>query len=317
MIVYDLVMDAIAGLLDGPRARGAFVLRLLVDPPWALAIEDEAPLALLAVVRGHVVVRRGDMTPIRLEPGTVALIRGPEHHVIADDAATPPQVRILPGEIAVGLDGRPPTAMNSIGVRTYGNAVDGGTLLVVGIYERAGEVSQRLLRALPPLLVIEAEKLDAALVGLFAVAASRDEPGQEAVLDRLLDLVLIAVLRAFFAGDAAGGGWYRAHADPVVGPALQAMQHDPARAWTVASLARVANVSRATFARRFAELVGETPMAFLTAHRLALAADLLLEPGATLASVAARVGYGGPFALSTAFRRERGVSPARHRAAAG
>jgi AraC-like DNA-binding protein len=74
-------------------------------------------------------------------------------------------------------------------------------------------------------------------------------------------------------------------------------------------------VSRATLARRFAELVGEPPMAFLTTWRLALAADLLREPGATIGAVAQQVGYASPFALSAAFKRVRGVSPKEHRAA--
>jgi AraC-like DNA-binding protein len=84
----------------------------------------------------------------------------------------------------------------------------------------------------------------------------------------------------------------------------------------VAELAAAANVSRAGLARRFTELVGEPPMAFLTSWRLALAADLLREPGATIGAVASQVGYGSPFALSTAFKRVRGVSPRQHRAGA-
>jgi AraC-like DNA-binding protein len=81
-------------------------------------------------------------------------------------------------------------------------------------------------------------------------------------------------------------------------------------------LARETGVSRAALARRFNDLVGEPPMTFLTGWRIALAADLLLEPGATIASVADQVGYGSPFALSTAFKRLRGISPQQHRAAA-
>ena len=92
------------------------------------------------------------------------------------------------------------------------------------------------------------------------------------------------------------------------------MQHHPEHPWTVADLADRAGVSRAAFARRFTELVGEPPMAFLTGWRLALAADLLLEPDATIASVARQVGYATPFALSAAFKRERGMSPRDHRA---
>jgi AraC-like DNA-binding protein len=95
------------------------------------------------------------------------------------------------------------------------------------------------------------------------------------------------------------------------------MQRHPEHPWSVSELARRAGVSRAAFARRFTRLVGEPPMAYLTDWRLALASDLLLEPEATLASVARQVGYATPFALSAAFKRERGVSPRDHRRAGG
>ena len=137
------------------------------------------------------------------------------------------------------------------------------------------------------------------------------------MLDRLLDLLLIATLRAWF--DRPGGdapAWYRAQSDEIVGPALRLIYDDPARRWTVASLASEVGVSRAALARRFTELVGDPPMTFLTEWRLSLAADLLREPGATLGSVAHQVGYGSPYALSTAFKRSRGISPRDHRLAA-
>ena len=136
------------------------------------------------------------------------------------------------------------------------------------------------------------------------------------MLDRLLDLLLISALRAWFARpDAAPPAWYAANADPLVGRALQLLHHNPARPWTVGSLATATGVSRATLARRFTTLVGEPPMQFLTGWRLALAADLLRDPDTTLSAVAPRVGYSSPFALSTAFKRARGVSPREHRAA--
>jgi AraC-like DNA-binding protein len=91
------------------------------------------------------------------------------------------------------------------------------------------------------------------------------------------------------------------------------LHDDPARPWTVAALAAAVGVSRAALARRFTTLVGEPPMVYLTGWRLALAADLLREPDATVAAVARRVGYGSPFALSAAFKRVRGVSPQQHR----
>jgi AraC-like DNA-binding protein len=163
-------------------------------------------------------------------------------------------------------------------------------------------------------IVHPGESWETPLVGYLADEVTRDEPGQEAVLDRLLDLLLIAALRAWFARpDAPVPGWYRAHGDPVIGPALRLLHNDPARPWTVESLARETGVSRAALARRFTDLVGEPPMTFLTSWRLTLAADLLREPGATVTSVARQVGYGSPFALSAAFKRDRGISPAQFR----
>ena len=141
----------------------------------------------------------------------------------------------------------------------------------------------------------------------------KDEPGQEVVLDRLLDLLVIAAVRAWFSGpDAEAPAWYRAHTDPVVGKALRMLHNNPAHPWTVAELAAECGISRAGLARRFTDLVGEPPMTFLTGWRLALAADLLRETDATVGSVANQVGYGSPFALSTAFKRVHGISPRQH-----
>ena len=307
-------MDAVASLLDGPRARGAFLLRSVMTPPWSLRIEDEAPLTLVAMVRGQacVVQATGEVTWLR--EGDVAVVRGPEHYVVADDPDTAPQVVILPGQRCTTPEGEDLGGLMDLGVRTWGNAADGDTIMLTGTYQLDGEVSQRLLRALPHLLALPGDTLESPLIALLGDEIVRDQPGQEAVLDRLLDLLLIAVLRAWFARpDGGAPAWYAADADPVVGPALRLMHNSPERLWTVASLARAAGSSRAALARRFTALVGEPPMTFLTGWRIALAADLLREPGATVASVAPRVGYGSPFALSTAFTRVRGMSPRRYR----
>jgi AraC-like DNA-binding protein len=307
-------MDALAGLLDGPRARGAFLLRSSMDPPWSLRIQDEAPLTLVAVVRGQAWIVPNGGQAVRLDHGDVAVIRGPDPYTVADAPATPPQAIIHPGQRCTTPDGQELTQMTELGVRTWGNSPDGATVLLTGTYQLDGEVSRRLLRALPGVLVLREGEWDCPLIPLLADEIVKDEPGQEAVLDRLLDLLLIAVLRAWFARPGADApGWYRAYGDPVVGPALRALHRDPARQWTVEELARLGGVSRAALARRFNELVGEPPMTFLTGWRIALAADLLREPGETIGSVAAKVGYGSPFALSTAFKRVRGISPNQYR----
>jgi AraC-like DNA-binding protein len=310
-------MDALAGLLDGPRARYAFLVRAVLDPPWSLRIQDEAALCLVAVVRGDAWMVPDDAKPLHLEAGHVAIISGPEPYTVADDPSTPPHVVIHPGERCATPDGRSLSDEMMLGVRTWGNNPDGRVLMLVGTYQMRGEVSRRLLSVLPRMLALPAGALETPLVPLLNAEIVKDEPGQEAVLDRLLDLLLIAVLRAWFARpDAGTPAWYRAHSDPVVGRALRMIHNNPAHPWTVASLAAGIGVSRAALARRFTDLVGEPPMRFLTGWRLAMAADLLREPDATLGSVARRVGYGSPFALSAAFKRELGVSPQEHRTGA-
>lgn len=311
-------MDAVASLLNGPRAQGAFLLRSVLTPPWSMRIEDQAPLTLVAMVQGDAWVLADESAAVRLGPGDLAIIRGPDPYTVADDPTTAPQVIIHPGQLCTTPDGQELPEMMELGVRTWGNSPDGPTMLLTGTYTMRGEVSQRLLSALPPLLVVAGHSWDSPLVPLLAAEIVKDDPGQEAVLDRLLDLLLIAALREWFARPAAKApGWYRAHSDPIVGRALQMLHNNPAQPWTVASLAARTGVSRAALARRFTALVGEPPMSYLTEWRLALAADLLREPGATVGAVARHVGYGSSFALSTAFKRNRGVSPREHRLAAG
>lgn len=307
-------MDALAGLLDSPRAQGAFLLRSILDPPWSLRIEDEAPLTLVTVLRGLAWVVPEEGEGQRLVPGDVALMRGPDPYTVADDPKTPPQVLIQPGQRCTTISGDELYQALDLGVRTWGNDPDGSTVMLTGTYVMDSEVSRRLLSALPSLLVVPEGARESRLVELLTEEVARDEPGQEVILDRLLDLLLISVVRTWFSrAGAEAPAWYLAHSDPVVGPAIRMLHNNPAHPWTVERLAAEIGISRAALARRFAELVGEPPMAFLTSWRLALAADLLREPGATVASVAAQVGYGSPYALSTAFKRERGVSPSEHR----
>ncbi|GGX15952.1 AraC family transcriptional regulator [Streptomyces chryseus] len=307
-------MDVLAGLLDGPRARGAFLLRAVLNPPWAVRIEDRAPLSLMCVTRGHAWVMPDGGDPVLLRPGDVAVARGPEPYTCADDPASPPRALIGPGGECRTLQGEPLAETMHLGVRTWGDSPDGESAMLIGTYQMAGEVSGRLLDALPPLLHLPAELWDCPLMPALEDEISRDEPGQSVMLDRLLDLLLIATLRSWFSRpEAAAPAWYRAMGDPVVGRALRLMQNDPAHPWTVAGLAAKAGVSRAGLARRFTELVGEPPMAYLTAWRLALAADLLRETEATVGAVARQVGYSGSFALSAAFKRVRGVSPQQYR----
>jgi AraC-like DNA-binding protein len=307
-------MDVLDDLLAGTRARGGVFNLTILDPPWSIRIADEAALALATLVRGDAWIMRDGLAPTRMRERDVAVICGPEPYTVADDPATEPQLRIHPGGRCEPLPGAPKDYSARLGVRTYGGRPEGAAMVVSGTYQLEGDVSRRLLTALPSVLVVPAEEVAGPVMELVLGEIQRDEPGQQAVLDRWLDLALITTLRAWFARpESQAPGWYRAQSDPVVGLALRLLHEDPAHPWTVVELARRTGVSRASLARRFTSLVGEAPMGYLTGWRIALAADRLRETTDTVEVIARRVGYANAFALSVAFKRVRGISPTAHR----
>src|ERR1700737_221438 len=301
-------------MLHGVRARGAFTLRLMLDPPWSMRVQDAAPLTLICLTHGEAALIPDHTDgPILLRPGDVVLARGTEHYVFADSPSTPPQVVIHPGQRCTTLSGDDLRFEMAMGVRTWGNSPTGADKAMICAYEGRSEVGARLLDALPTLLVLRSGEWDTPLIDLLAEEAARDVPGQEAFLDRLVDLVLIGVLRTWFDRDGNAPPWWNTVDDPVGGRALRLMYNQPGHPWTVANLAAAAGCSRAAFARQFTDRVGEPPIAFLTTWRMALAADLLRSSDTTIAAVARQVGYRTPFALSSAFKRAYGVSPNAHR----
>ncbi|WP_405674450.1 cupin domain-containing protein [Streptomyces sp. NBC_01511] len=146
---------------------------------------------------------------------------------MARRSATPP-VRRLRARAA-----GPPPGRRSYACRPA--RTDGATVLLSGAYENEGGVGERLLRALPPVLVIPDADCHSPMLALVAAETARDSPGQQAVLERLLDLPLISTLRGW--SDRPGAPappWYRAAEDPVVGHALRLVHDRAAEPWTVA-----------------------------------------------------------------------------------
>src|SRR5919106_3832156 len=281
-------MDAFAGLLDGPRPRNPSLGPKILGPPWSILVEDRSPLTLLSIVRGEAwITPHGDQErghqAVQVGPGDTVVVVGPDPYVLADDPATPPDVIVYPGQRCTSLDGEPLAQKMSLGVRTWGKNADGETVILIGAYESLGEIGVRLLRALPRLVVLGADQWDCPYLLLLVAEMERDDPGQEAVLDRLIDLNLVALLRAWFVcPEAHPPAWYRAQADPIVGRALQLIHNNPQHPWTVAGLAAETGMSRARFGPRFPHLGGEPPMAFLTGWRLAPGGDQLPHPHATV-----------------------------------
>lgn len=296
-------MDVLTDLLDGVRARGAVFSRTVMTSPWSLRFASGAPLTLATVLRGEAWLVPAEGDAVRVRAGDIALVRGSEPYTVADAPDTRPRVLI---------DRAAYCGMSDPAV-----VADGAAVLLSGAYDNAGGISERLLRVLPPVLVIPDADCHSPMLALVTAELARDSPGQQAVLDRLLDLLLISVLRGWF--DRPGTSappWYRAADDPVVGHALRLLHDRPADPWTVAKLAAEAGVSRAALARRFTARVGEPPMTYLAGWRVSLAADLLRGTDDTVGAIARRVGYANTFALSVAFKRLRQVTPSAHRAAA-
>lgn len=307
--------DEFSGLLEGPRARGSFALRGLLESPWSLRIEAESPLTIIAMVKGTCHIDHDNGKAVTLGVGDVAITRAPMHYTVSDFPGSEPNIWIRPGQDCRSADSRSLHDEMQLDVRTWGNDPNASNLMLIGSYESMSDVSERLRNALPDILWVKAEDWNSPLLNMLADEMARDAPGQAAVLDRLLDMLLIAILRAWFErSEAKDQPWYQAKGDPVVGDTIKLIHKSPAQPWTLSALAAKVGVSRAALAKRFNEVVGESPMAFLRQWRLALAADLLCDPDETVGTVADQVGYSSPYALSSAFKRVRGVSPQEHRA---
>ncbi|MFC8263924.1 AraC family transcriptional regulator [Streptomyces sp. NPDC057291] len=199
---------------------------------------------------------------------------------------------------------------------------DGGPVTVVlcGAYQLDPSRTHPLLLTLPDLIHLPAHsgrhpELRSA-VQLLAAELENPRLGTDAVVPALLDTLLLYILRIWFTEQPARGdttGWAAALNDPPVTAALHAIHRDPAAPWTVAKLAAEAGLSRAPFARRFALLIGQPPLGYLTWWRMTTAARLLRTSGAPLRSIAAQVGYTSEFAFANAFKRTHGTAPGAYR----
>ncbi|GAA2997899.1 AraC family transcriptional regulator [Actinokineospora diospyrosa] len=289
-------------LLDGVRARAALVVRAALEPGWSVRFAGGAYLTMVSPLRGRAWVGSAEETAV-VDPGDVAVLRGPAPFTVGEHPAVgPPRVITRDDYCDRARDAAAPP-------RTCGDP-NGATVLLSGAYEARSGVGDGLLATLPTLLVVRGA--DPAVLAQVAAEVAPDRPGQQALLDRLLDLALISTLRTWFATEGTA-----TTADPLVATAVRLLGADIAHPWTVAALATAAGTSRAVLARRFTAEVGQTPMAHLADLRLARAADLLRDTSATVAAIARQVGYANAFALSAAFKRRRGFSPSALRGAGG
>ncbi|MBI5496089.1 MAG: AraC family transcriptional regulator [Deltaproteobacteria bacterium] len=297
-------MDLLTDWLASAGTSLGMLVRARLALPWGMKLEPHGEVMFHVVVGGSCWVRTPSVKPRRLHQGDMVLLPHGDGHELADEAETPAVA--LPAVL-----GRAPPARAAP-----------ATTLLCGTYSLEDRIARPLLRSLPRVVVFSAERVRAhpplgALLALLTREVDQPQPGGDVLVRHLLDALFIYVVRAWLAEDAAGPtSWLAALRDQPVANALSRMHAEPARNWTVQGLARVAGLSRAAFARRFAGAMGEPPLTYLARWRMGLAARLLVESDASLAEVATRVGYESEFAFSRAFKRIRGRAPGAFRRAA-
>lgn len=293
-------MDLLQEHLIRARASGGVFARSAANPPWGLRLSG-IQLAVHAALQGRIWLwtEEGD-EPVELTAGDLAFVRGGSDHFVAHEPGAP---CVSPDEFRL----QQATDHSEIDVR--------GAVFLCGAYQFAGDIGAGLVDALPPVLAFPANIDDPihSVVALLSREMTHANPGQQTVLDRLLDVLVVMGLRTGLARSANAPAWFRAASDERLARPLQAMHEDASRPWTVEDLAKLGHMSRASFARIFQHVLGQTPMQYLTNWRMTLARDLLLTDGLPLSQIAERVGYSSQYAFATAFRRHHGQPPGRWR----
>jgi len=164
-----------------------------------------------------------------------------------------------------------------------------------------------LVSLLPELVLVRGDRRLATLVKLVRDESRAQRPAREVVLARLLEVLFIEALRSVQTG--ASPGLVRGLADVRLALAIREIHESPDKPWTIAQLAKAAALSRSSFFDRFSRAVGVTPMEYVLAWRMAIAKSLLRRNEFSIATIAARVGYGSASAFSVAFARHVGVPP--------
>ncbi|MGI8335680.1 AraC family transcriptional regulator [Actinomadura scrupuli] len=307
----DVLSDVIAVMRTGePRSS-----RVEWYAPWGQRFMPVRGAAGFQVIlQGSCWLVPVDGAPFALGVGDVVFMPHGRGHVLADSPTTPaaePGCDPRDGSRFERRHHAPPVGR----IRPDGAA----TVTLCGAYQLDPARAHPLLGDLPDLIHLPArpghlpeirgavELLGAELVNPWPA---------DAVVRALLDMLLLYILRAWFADQPGRGpvtGWTAALNDPAISAALSSLHGDPAYPWTVETLGARAGLSRAAFSRRFTGLVGQPPLTYLTWWRMTTAARLLVDTDAPLGVVAAQVGYTSEFAFANAFKRRYGTAPGRYR----
>jgi AraC-like DNA-binding protein len=306
--------DPLGEALHFLRMSGSFYCLSEFTTPWALDLPPMQDCVMFHVVTaGECRLEVPGAEVCTLRPGALALVpHGRGHCLSSGSDVTAAKLFDLPRELVSDR---------------YEHLRHGGggapTTMLCAAVRFEDPSAQHLLRLLPRLIAVDAwnspelEWLQSTLRFLNTEAREL-RAGGETVITRLADILVIQAIRSWISTDPqAQTGWLGALRDKQIGRAIALIHRDPARDWTVASLASAVGMSRSAFAARFTELVGEPAMHYVSRWKMHAALTWLKESDAPLSQLASKLGYESEAAFSRAFKRLMGVSPgaARRRAA--
>ena len=295
-------MDPFLDLIRLLRPQATLWRRVDGSGRWGISFHKRDDVLFCLVSSGRCLLLRPGFAALRLETGDFVLVRTTTPFSLASDE----EVACIDSERTLDLENAPHRKLGEGEERPV--TLHGGKFVFDSVNE------DLLTGMLPQILHIGAGDRAAWRVhGLLAMNEAESEspgPGSEFVIARLMELVLIDLLRTnSLRADVEHSGMLAGLADPIIAAALGAMHREVARGWTVAELARLVGVSRSAFAERFRKVVGIGPIDYLLRWRMALAKDKLREGRQTLSEIAFAIGFQSPSAFSTAFSRAVGVSP--------
>lgn len=300
-------MDVLSDVLDTLQLRGTLYFRTNSRPPWGIKVPKYPHAARFhVVVRGRCYVGFEDGTSQYLDTGDMIVIPRGASHVLADSPDSP----VSPLDVVMK------TGYTGDGVLVYGGSgdPDAKTELICGHFTFGEGADHPLLRALPDYLRVTADArarhawLDETMRLVTRLMFS-GSPGTTASVIRLSEVLFVEAIRACSENDAGLKQIIDAMLDPRIGKALTLIHRHPERDWTVESLGRDVAMSRSRFAAKFQDLMGCSPMAYLSDWRLQKARTLLSQSRINVQQVAAEVGYQSAAAFSRAFTQRFGKPP--------
>lgn len=302
--------DVLSEVLRRTALRGTVYFKADFGSPWAMEIGDKDVAAFHIVVRGRCWVRGGDDAPLELGPGDIVVFPHGHAHALLHELGAEP----VPAEVLLA-DG----ATDDGGV-SFGGAGE-RTTLMCGHFERDSRVEHPLFATLPPRVHVPASGARdthflTTAAELAVLESSGGRPGSSAVVDRLAEVLLIQVLRAWSSLSRHPDSFLATLNDEALSRSIALVHQHPSRPWSVEDLAHAAGLGRSAFAARFRERVGMTPMAYVTDWRMRIAQQLLTETGASMVEVSERIGYDSEWAFAKAYKRVWGESPGAARRAA-